>query len=340
MITFSARSMSLVRILAIAWLALLWAVGSLMAGETPWTEIPSAQWKGATAAEVPALKRTAAAAIALPTKEAKLLTATTVAVQPPGLYEIRLTLRPSHVADAVAFNAGLRVKLGDQSVAVLPGQFFARVHQPETRVLQAVQAKAGPLALGLEAFAGAKVVENNGTARLKLGRPEVGVLDAAVDLELELTLTPARAVYYLVDKIEFRPLSRTGRVVRVEIDKIRYLPGATLKGSAVVADVGGQGGSGTLNLYLEHNVKDRVKARSLPVTLKPEPQGLAFEIPLPKEELGYALVAEYVSTDGADCSEVAEYFTIAANFQRVALIGATRAARAMSHWRRNRSARP
>jgi hypothetical protein len=52
-------------------------------------------------------------------------------------------------------------------------------------------------------------------------------------------------------------------------------------------------------------------------------QTIPFEIVLPEEELGYALVAEYVSADGADRSETGEYFTIAENFQRVALFGAS-----------------
>jgi len=54
---------------------------------------------------------------------------------------------------------------------------------------------------------------------------------------------------------------------------------------------------------------------------RPGAQTVEFEIPLPRKELGYAVVAEYVSEDGADRSEAAEYFTIAENFQRVALFG-------------------
>ncbi len=68
---------------SIGLVALFFAVGNLVVGEAPWTEIPPAQWKGVTAAEVPTLKRRAAAAIALPDKEAKPLTASTVAAQSP-----------------------------------------------------------------------------------------------------------------------------------------------------------------------------------------------------------------------------------------------------------------
>lgn len=305
--------------------------GSLMAGESPWTEIPQAQWKGATKAEVPALKLVAAAAIALPEKETKTLSATSAATLQPGVYEIRLTLRPSHASDAIAFNSGLRIKLADKTVAEFPGKYFIRPHQPETRILQAVQTKAGPLMLNLEAFSDANIAEKSRTSDgLKKGGPKIdkggddlmaGDKDSNLDLELEFSLSPDKAVYYLVDKIEFRPLSHSGLVDKVDMDKIRYLPGTTLKGTAIVADIGGKGGNGTLNIYLEHNVKDRVKVKSIPVTLKPEPQTISFEIPLPKEELGYALVAEYVSADGSDISEAAEYFNIAANFQRVAIFG-------------------
>jgi hypothetical protein len=318
--------------LSIGLAVLCFAVGHLFAVEAPWTEIPPAQWKGVTAAEVPALNRRSAAAVALPAKEAKPLAVATVTAQPPGLYEVRLILRPSHVADAVAFNAGLRVRVGGGVAAEFPGQFFTRQHQPETRTLQMVQSGSGPLGIVLEAFASPKSLEEAKVAAvMKAGGPKLGAgdgLDHAdgdkwINDQLELSLTPAQAVYYLVDKIEFRPLSRSGRVAKIEINKIRYKPGETLKGSAVVADAGRKGGTGTLNLYLEHSINERTKAKSVPVTLKPESQTIAFEISLPKKELGYAVVAEFVSADGNDHSEAAEYFTIAENFQRTALFGAS-----------------
>lgn len=309
-------------------LTMLAASGTLVAGERAWTELALAQWKGRTQAEVAALKGACAATVAHPLKEAAPLTCATAAL-PPGLYELRLTLRPSHVANIVAFHSGVRVKAGDSQGAELKGQFFARPHQPETRTVRLVHSQAGPLHLAIEAFTDAKACEKYFTAAgLKAGGPKMSnVLDGAkdaLDLEgdLELTLAPGKAVYYLLDKAELRPFSLTGRVAGVEVSKIRYNPGETLRGSVIVADTGGKGGNGTLNLYLEHGLKDRAQVKSLPVQLKPEPQSLAFDIPLPKEELGYALVAEYVSADGADRSEAAEYFNIAANFNRVAIFGA------------------
>lgn len=300
-----------------------------LAGEPGWIDIPVTEWKGALRADVPALKRTAAAVVASPAKEASALSVASAEAQPGGLYEIRLTLRPSHAADAIAFNAGFRVISGHAVVAEFLGQSFARPHQPETRTLQVLQSKTGPLEFRLEAFAQPNIVDSARTrAGLKQGGPELGSSldlpsggDMDMDFQLELSLTPARAVYYLVDKIEMRPLSRSGRVTAVSVDKIRYLPGATLKGAVTLVDVGGKGGAGTVTLYLEHNLKDRTKVKSLPVKLTAVPQELAFEIPLPQEELGYALVAEYASPDGADRNEVSEYFSIAANFQRVAIFG-------------------
>ncbi len=298
------------------------------ADQAPWSDIPPAQWQGLLDAELPALGRRTAATVALPAREAQRLTATTAADQPPGLYEIRLTVRPSHSADAIAFNAGLRVHLGSQQIGEWPGHGFARPHQPETRLVSAVQTKAGPLAVGLEAFADPAIAEAAWVAaKLRQGGPRIGeAMDAPaddldLDIQLETVLVPGKAVYYVVDKIEFRPRSRSGQVVKVDIDKIRYRPGATLKGQAVLADIGGRGGRGRLDLHLEHRVGERTTVKSLPVTLAAQPLAIDFELPLPDRELGYALVAEYVSADDTDRSEAAEYFTIAANFQRVAIFG-------------------
>ena len=295
------------------------------ANEASWTDIPAKQWQGNTQADVPALSRKAAAAVALPAKDAKPLLITTASAEPAGLYEVRLTLRPSHVADATAFNSGLRVNAAGTEVAEFAGQFFARVHEPETRTFQFVLPAAGPINLSLSAFSSASAVDTARTAnKLKKGGPQLGedILDTGTEIELGLTLTPDRAVYYIVDKAEFRPLSRSGCVSALSFDKIRYNPGDTLKGTVTVTDAGHKGGDGTVSLYLEHNVKDRTKVKSLPVKLTPSPQTLAFEIPLPAEELGYALVAEFTSADGSDRSETAEYFTIATNFNRVAIYGA------------------
>ncbi|MGD0094232.1 MAG: hypothetical protein ABSE73_30360, partial [Planctomycetota bacterium] len=309
-------------------LTLLAAGSPLRAGERAWTEIPLSQWKGHTKAEVPALKKACAVTVAHPAKDAAPLACVTAEPFPPGLYELRLTLRPSHVANIVAFHSGVRVKAGDEQVAEFHGQFFARPHQLEARTVSFVHLQPGPVRLSVEAFTDAKACERFFTAAsLKAGGPKLsdpleGTKETGeLETELELTLTPGKAVYYLLDKAELRLLSGTGRVVKVETDKIRYNPGETLHGSAVVSAVGGKGGEGTLDICLEHGVNNRVKAKSIPVKLDAGQQSIAFEIALPKEELGYAVVAEFASSDGADRSEAAEYFNIAADFNRVAIFG-------------------
>ncbi|MHC4886251.1 MAG: hypothetical protein ACYTGH_14335 [Planctomycetota bacterium] len=142
--------------------------------------------------------------------------------------------------------------------------------------------------------------------------------DVGLD-DLELTLAPSNAIYFLLDDVAIRAVSRSGQVTAVQVDKLRYRPGATLKGKATVVDASGTGGTGTLNIYLEHNVQHRVKVQSLPVQLGSRPQNVAFELALPRKEFGYALIAEFVSADGRDRHEAADYFNIAENFYRVAL---------------------
>jgi hypothetical protein len=294
------------------------------AAEVVWTTIPPTQWQGTLAIEVAALKRNAAVVVAYPPRDASPL-AVSAAPQAAGLYEVRVTLRPSHTAGAIAYNSGLRMKVGTATVADFPGQFFARAHQPETRTAQIVHPDNGPLRLRLEAYTDAAIVKTAQIdAKMGNGGPDIDAGDPlgnGDEEDGEAGLTADKAVYYVVDKVEFRPLSHSGGVVKVECDKIRYLPGSMLKGSAVVQDLGGHGGQGMLNLYLEHGVRDRVKVKSLPVTLAAQPQTVAFELTLPQGELGYAVVAEYASADGTDRAEAAEYFNIAENFQRVAIFG-------------------
>ena len=312
------------------WLALLAPPSLLMAGGIAWTDIPQAHWKGNVNLEVPALQRRAAAAVALPARNATPLVCVSADSVPAGLYQVRLTLRPSHVAGAIAFQSGLRAMTGNAETADFQGCFFARAQEAETRTFEMVNPRAGPLKFSLQAYTDPSAVDKTFAASaLKKGGPQLGDglgdmsgdKAAPADVELELTLSPDRAVYYLLDRAEFRPLSQSGRVVKVDVDKVRYLPGETLKGGATVADVGGKGGEGTLTVYLEHNVKDRVKAASLPVKLSGQPQRIAFDVALPKEELGYALVAEYAAANGADRNEASEYFTIASNYLRVAVSG-------------------
>ena len=309
-------------------IALVFVATCCKAAETPWNIIPASQWKGQTEAQITALKLQAAASVALPIKDAKPLVITTRETQNPGLYEIRITLRPSHTADAVAFNSGLRIKNNQALMAEIPGTFFARVHEPETRTIEYLHTQTGPIEFRIESFADATWFEKlTTTSELKKNKPRIaGNLaqesDANTGLDLDLTLTPEKAVYFIVDRVEFRPLSGSGRVTKITTNKIRYNPGEKLKGNVTLSDAGGKGGDGSVNLYLEHTFADRTKVQSIPVKLTPSPQMLSFEIQLPSDELGYAVIAEYVSSQGNDRSSASEYFTIAQNYNRVAMFGA------------------
>lgn len=275
--------------------ALLLFAAVIAAGEAAWTAIPPAQWQGATGVEVKALGRTAAAAVA-----GTPLRLAPAQPLPAGLYQVRLTLRPSHSADATAWRCQLQLRAGKEVAASWPGRGFARAHEAEARTAEVVHA-GGPLALALEVADPA----------FKPAKKDDPFADAALDA--------AKAVYWVLDQAEVRSLSRSGRVLRVTTDRIRYDPGATLKGTASLADVGGKGGSGELIIHLERGLAERSVAARVPVKLAAAVE-VPFAFALPRDELGYAVVAEWVAGD--DRSEAAEYVTIAENFQRVAMFGA------------------
>ncbi len=287
-----------------------------------WVNIPPAEWQGNIKAEVTGMKTPMAAIVGYPTREASPINIISELELPAGVYEIRLVLRPSHVGGAVAFNSGLRVKTDAESFD-LQGQYFARVNQPESRIIKVIKTKPGAINLRLSAFTDSVIFQNaQRDEKNKKAGGNVQPDDPEEDVEdVEIGLSPASTFYYLLDKVEYRQLSQTGCVTRVNTDKIRYNPGDTLKGTVNVTDLSGKGGDGTVNLYFEHFVNERTKVKTLPVKLTADPQTLSFDIALPKEELGYALIGEYVSADGKDKDESAEYFNIAKNFNRVALFG-------------------
>ena len=298
----------------------------LLPGLTFGLDLPRATWRGGSETEVEGLQGRQRAVVASPLKLAAALAIPLPNDTPAGEYELRLTLRPSHVAEAIAFMTTLQVAAGPDNTFSFCGADFGRVHQPETRRVRFVH-KGGPLTIKLSAATDAKVVEKTQTAaKLKQGGPQLGDGLGAepggeASFDLGGRLAPASAVYFVVDAAELVPIARSGRVAKVDVDRVRYAPGATLKARVTVEDVGARGGNGTLRLFLEHGLKDRVEVFRQPVELKPQAQTIAAEIRLPEEELGYALVGEYRSADGADVSEAAQYFSIAANFQRVAVFG-------------------
>ena len=295
-----------------------------------WEAIPPANWKGPVSVEVEPLGRRAAAAIAVPKKEATALEIQSRTPLPAGLYEVRLTLRTSHAHEPVSFHSRVNCVAGGAVAGRWEASAFALAHQPEIRTTRIAHRGKGPLAFSIRAEADeaivAKLFEKEMVKRDKPRvDPSAASLDADLsddeDFALEFTLRPTDAVYFLLDKVEIRPLSLSGAVTDVAIDKIRYRPGETLRGVASVADLGGAAGQGTVEIRLEHGLGDRTRVVSLPVSLAAKPQQIPFELPLPKDELGYSIVAEFVSADGRDRAGAAEYFSIAENFQRVAIFG-------------------
>ena len=306
---------------------LLSATGSPAA---EWEAIPSAEWKGPVSVECEPLDRRSAAAIAFPKKEAASLEIQTKTPRPAGLYEVRLTLRSSHAHEPVSFHSQVACVSEEGDAARWEASAFAIGHQPEVRTARIAHRRKGPLAFSIRAEAEEQLVAKLFEKEMvKRDRPRVEPSAASLDANsdgddefaIEFTLRPTAAIYFLLDKVEVRPLSLSGAVTRVAIDKIRYRPGETLRGVATVADIGNAGGQGTVEVLLEHGLGDRSRVASLPVSLAGKPQQIPFEVPLPTDELGYSIVAEFVSSDGRDRAGAAEYFSIAENFQRVAIFG-------------------
>lgn len=297
--------------------------------ERPWTPLPRDRWEGEKTAVVPGLEGPQAVIVAYPIKQASALACRSAASLPAGLYELRLRLRPSHVADAIALTGGVKLAIGGKELATLPGHSFTRSLRPEVKTIRFVHS-GGPLAVSLAGFADAALCELTFTKQ-SLAKGGVTIDNAATslddgpegldELDLDVSFAPISAVFHVVDAIDCRLISSSGRVVKVGRDKIRYRPGETLRGTATVADAGRRGGTGTLVVSLEHGVRDRTEIHRLPVTLAKEPVTATFEIPLPEKELGYAVVAEFISADVADRHEAAEYFTIAENVNRVYIAG-------------------
>ena len=315
--------------LALAALLLVACSPSLCAGTLTYTELPKQHWQGKRR-EVHGLRGERLLAIGCPKSLAGPLVFESERHWPAGLYRLRVTLRPSHTCDTIAWHGGLRAAVDEVPVAEIQGIHFTRVHQAETKTITFVHEKAGPLVVQLEARVDPKVFEQARIdGMMKAGGPALPPMplgeveeDDADLAEVTFIARPSKGFYYVLERAELAVLSRSGYVSEVVANKIRYDPGETLTGHAIVRSIGGRRGRGTLSLYLEHDVDTRIKVKQIPVELLGEPQTVDFELPLPKRELGYALIAAFTSSDGADYSEAADYFNIADNFYRVAIFAA------------------
>ncbi|MHB9134584.1 MAG: glutamine amidotransferase [Armatimonadota bacterium] len=300
--------------------------------------LPVDQWIGESG-EIAGVEGTHKYTIGYPEKQRCKLTFTSAQPVPAGVYWLRLQVRASHVSDEVAWKCALEMRVGGKAellpdpLAPAPtesryeasifrkpyfrGLEFARANQPEWKTIRLVMPETAPLELTLVSEVKPDAAEKAMVKASAGDAPD----EPGADLVGPIGLAPTVQQYFALEAAELAPISRSGYVAGVTTDKIRYTPGETLRGTAVVKDAAGKGGAGTLTLYLEHDVNTREKVKTLPVTLTREAQTVQFDFPLPTRELGYTLVAEYTSADGADTSEDVEHFTIAANFLRVAIHG-------------------
>ncbi len=229
----------------------------------------------------------------------------------PGLYRLQFKLRSSHVNDETAWSAELAIKADGNPVAKLPAIDFARVNEPEWRQVEVVHRQAGPLKLELAAIVEPEVYER-GAARRKLKqvdktkgtaddpvRPVKKPAAAAIDDDLvgELTegIGPDTQLYFALDAATLTKLAGTAFVSEVTANKLRYVPGETLHGTATIEALSKIGARGTLELFLEHGLDTREPAGKLPVEFSGPSTTVNFDVPLPKRELGHALVARFVS---------------------------------------------
>ncbi|MDA1140101.1 MAG: glutamine amidotransferase [Planctomycetota bacterium] len=287
-------------------------------------------WEGPQK-EVAGLKARHRLAIAYPKTAIGELVYESSRPYPSGQYRLTLNLRSSHVSRVIAFHSGLEVLINDEPAATVESIHFAREHEPEARAITFIHPEKRILRITLRAFTDAGICEGEFTkAKLKSGSgPKLDVTllstekdaDDEADLdELEFIPSPKKACYFILDQAELQPLSLSAHVTRVGTDKIRYLPGETLKGHADIESSGGGQAEGRLTLFLEHGLNVREKVREVPVKFTGTHHS-EFEFKLPARELGHALVAVFTSEDGKDRSEAAEYFSVTSNLFRVAIHG-------------------
>ncbi|MHB9130868.1 MAG: glutamine amidotransferase [Armatimonadota bacterium] len=307
-------------------LVVLLGIGLLLIGDVARAEqksiaLPLAEWRGESS-EISGADGKFKCTLGYPEKQRSVLSYAAENDLPAGVYLLRLKLRSSHVCDEVAWASGLKVSANERAIGDLHALDFGRANLAEWKTVRLVHADTGPLRLTLVSYTDSETFKRVIVGSKVNNGPQEPDEPGLGDVEITVGLTPAEHQYFALDAAEVVPMSHTGYISEVTVNKVRYSTGETLHGSATVQDVGGKGGKGTLTLYLEHDLNVRDKVKEIPVTLGNAVQKIDFDILLPKRELGYALVAVFTSADGADRSESAEFFNIADNFYRVAIHGA------------------
>ena len=170
----------------------------------------------------------------------------------------------------------------------------------------------------------------------KAGRPEMRAtpeqlateLDKGEGLDELIELEEGRSVAQLkpfehrllCDRIELRPLRLSPALVaRVEVDKVHYLPGETVKATARVAG-GRSGGAYTL---VAEDVTEVAAARTVftkKLQLGSEEQAVEFEFPVGEREFGHELRCS-LRAGGAVRHARSEVFGVSRNVYRVGICG-------------------
>jgi hypothetical protein len=348
----SATETAAPRRLSAAWpaallLCCLCAAGRAAEGPPP--ALPAAGWQQPPV-KVEGLEGEYPVVVAHPADQAAALEYQSEEAYEPGLYRLHLRLIPSHTHGAIAWRGGVNLQL-DRGEVLPPvdasapevdrapppatlwsGIDFCRVNHPETKTVRLVLPRRQRLRLRLSATVDHDTFE---TVTVQARHAASGeslpdrapALEATEDdgglemLQLEEKVSPGRNFYYAVESLALERLSGSAFVVAAGCDKIRYRPEETLRGWADLR-AASTPAAGTLQVFLEHGVAAREMVLERPVTLREAQARLTFEVPLPARELGHAVVARFVGEDGADASEAAEYFNIARNPYRVAIIEA------------------
>ncbi|HUU68252.1 MAG TPA: hypothetical protein VM186_01910, partial [Planctomycetota bacterium] len=301
-------------------------------------ELPLDQWEGFRG-PVKGLTGQQLATVGYPAKQACALTFKGNKPSIPGAYRLRVKLASSHVCDEAAWGGSFEIidlattaaVVGGQarSPATFPAIHFSRAHQPEWRTVEWVHSGNRPLSISIvahmsgeafDAYGRENIIQQGGPTADSLAEPDAGDDLGDVLPELEVKLQPATSFYGILAAAEVQLLSASGVIDSVAVDKVLYAPGETLTASISAHSVAGQA-PGKLQILLEWGLDSQEMVDEKPVTLGPDEQSFTVKIPLHKEELGHALVARFVSEDGKNVHERREYFSIAENFQRVAIPG-------------------
>ena len=277
-----------------------------------------------------------AVAVGFPENKAENAVFTTAGSLPAGVYELQFDAASSHVGDGIAWNGALTVR---EPLALtltnFPAIQFGSPAKTETRTAIIVQPKNGPLrivfgtsvqAMDMGVAFTKRVSDSaptgNRPSAIKSAAPAgKGPLDMSSDaggLDL-VELSPAKQFYFLVDNVRLRKISEVGYPTKLNVPKIRYLPGEEFKGSVELASFEGTPATGELSLFIENGLQTRTLAKKIPVPAFTGRQTIDFTFTLPKEELGAALIASFARADGSEPAERREFFTIAENFYRVAI---------------------